>query len=266
MVTIGGQTYDVNGTTPILATFDFSADPIPVNATDLFVQMVYRGNMGDTVGSVPMIEPDAIAVGTVDVSEPTDVFVLDGTDYFLDGHTWYTPAQAQSIVPPGTDVSSSPFAKIQVCIDGHLVLAKGDGVNQTTFVPPTDSVRFAGLFDTTAYHYPLVAANYWENNALQPRFVLRDPYALPIRTAQAAFENDPGNGTGNGAGAYAPDRLVYARGEVLGFYTLNVIKYYFPDGTGTVFPLYPLPAGSNGYLPLQADAVYLNNPNASVCM
>ena len=27
--------------------FDFSADPIPVNATDLFVQLVYRGQLGD---------------------------------------------------------------------------------------------------------------------------------------------------------------------------------------------------------------------------
>lgn len=54
--------------------FDFSADPIPVNATDLFIQVVYRGQLGD--------EPDGMAVGTYDVREPTFVGVYNSTDYF----------------------------------------------------------------------------------------------------------------------------------------------------------------------------------------
>ena len=58
--------------------FDFSADPIPVNATDLFIQVVYRGPMGDANGQ----EPDAIAVGTLDVREPTFAAFWNNTDYF----------------------------------------------------------------------------------------------------------------------------------------------------------------------------------------
>ena len=60
------------------AHFDFSSDPIPVNATDLFVQIVYRGSMGDANGQ----EPDAIAVGTLDVREPTFATFWNNTDYF----------------------------------------------------------------------------------------------------------------------------------------------------------------------------------------
>ena len=60
------------------AHFDFSADPIPVNATDLFIQVVYRGPMGDANGQ----EPDAIAVGTLDVREPTFAAFWNNTDYF----------------------------------------------------------------------------------------------------------------------------------------------------------------------------------------
>jgi hypothetical protein len=58
--------------------FDFSADPIPVNATDLFIQVIYRGPMGDANGQ----EPDAIAVGTLDVHEPTFAAFWNNTDYF----------------------------------------------------------------------------------------------------------------------------------------------------------------------------------------
>jgi len=67
--------------------FDFSADPIPVNATDLFIQVVYRGPMGDaTLGQ----EQDAIAVGTLDVREPTFAAFWNNTDYWWSGNfnTW----------------------------------------------------------------------------------------------------------------------------------------------------------------------------------
>ncbi|MGH8042947.1 MAG: hypothetical protein ACREPN_13005 [Rudaea sp.] len=60
------------------ARFDFSADPIPVNATDLFIQVVYRGPMGDANG----LEPDGLALGTLDVREPTFVAFWNNTDYF----------------------------------------------------------------------------------------------------------------------------------------------------------------------------------------
>jgi hypothetical protein len=69
------------------AHFDFSSDPIPVNATDLFVQVIYRGPMGDaTLGQ----ELDAIAIGTLDVREPTFAAFWNNTDYFWNANfnTW----------------------------------------------------------------------------------------------------------------------------------------------------------------------------------
>jgi len=60
--------------------FDFSADPIPVNATDLFIQVVYRGQLGE--------EPDGIAVGRLDVREPTFIAAYNGTDYRWTGSVW----------------------------------------------------------------------------------------------------------------------------------------------------------------------------------
>jgi len=68
----GGQ--GSGGPAAIDKVFDFSADPIPVNASDLFVQVVYRGQLGD--------EPDGIAVGTYDVREPTFIGIFNNTDYY----------------------------------------------------------------------------------------------------------------------------------------------------------------------------------------
>lgn len=59
---------------PVEKVFDFSADPIPVNATDLFIQVVYRGALGE--------EPDSIALGSYDLREPAFVGIWNNTDYY----------------------------------------------------------------------------------------------------------------------------------------------------------------------------------------
>ncbi len=54
-------------------TFTFST-PIPFDATDLYLQVVFRGTLG--------AEEHSVAVGTVDISEPTFFSLLNGTDVF----------------------------------------------------------------------------------------------------------------------------------------------------------------------------------------
>lgn len=55
--------------------FDFSAEPIPVNATDLRIQVVFEGALG--------AETDhGVAVGMQDISEPTYFISRNTTDYF----------------------------------------------------------------------------------------------------------------------------------------------------------------------------------------
>jgi len=65
-------------------TFDFINDPIPINATDLILQVVYRGTLGD--------EAESVALGMLDVREPTIMTFWENTDYFLDTTTppWRT--------------------------------------------------------------------------------------------------------------------------------------------------------------------------------
>jgi len=62
--------------------FDFAADPIPANATDLFIQVVYRGPLGS--------EASSVAVGNFDVREPTFAAFWNNTDYWWNGTSWFS--------------------------------------------------------------------------------------------------------------------------------------------------------------------------------
>jgi hypothetical protein len=65
----------LDSVTPTQFEFDFSAEPIPINAADLHIQVVFRGDLGAEAGS-------AIAVGMQDISEPTYITVRNSTDYY----------------------------------------------------------------------------------------------------------------------------------------------------------------------------------------
>jgi len=68
--------------------FDFSSQPIPVNARDLRIQVVYTGQLG--------AEADGIAFGGRDISEPTHVVVYNNSDYYAVDGKFYTPSQIRS--------------------------------------------------------------------------------------------------------------------------------------------------------------------------
>ncbi len=100
------------GGTLVDKVFDFSAEPIPVNATDLFIQVVYRGQLGD--------EPDGIAVGLLDVREPTFVTGYNGTDHRWTGTIWTpgVPSTTTRVVDRVSICSGSPSNIIYSLIPG----------------------------------------------------------------------------------------------------------------------------------------------------
>lgn len=54
-------------------SFDFSKDPVPFSASDLYLQVVFQGQLGE--------EMDGVAVGSVDLFEPTFITFNDDNDY-----------------------------------------------------------------------------------------------------------------------------------------------------------------------------------------
>lgn len=113
--------------------FDFAADPIPVNATDLFIQVVYRGPLG--------AEPDGIALGTYDAREPMFALYWNNTDYYNANGSW---------LGSGAGVFRKGVKDFQFCAGAgtdRVVLARR--INATTgqpamsFPEPAEFMRFA---------------------------------------------------------------------------------------------------------------------------
>ncbi|MCW9057263.1 MAG: hypothetical protein OQL11_00085 [Gammaproteobacteria bacterium] len=63
--------------------FDFSTTPIPVNATSVVLQVVYRGELGP--------ESDAVVVASREISAPTTFLFMNSTDYFMLDGVFYRP-------------------------------------------------------------------------------------------------------------------------------------------------------------------------------
>ncbi|CAH1194090.1 conserved exported hypothetical protein [Candidatus Nitrotoga sp. BS] len=108
------QTGVTLGNSPTQFTFDFSEHPIPKNATDLYIQAVYRGQLGS--------EADAVVVATKDISEPTYFSYHNDSDYIqIAGHV-YTRPQVNAnpgllalVKPTNCVIASSPPTLAPIC-------------------------------------------------------------------------------------------------------------------------------------------------------
>ena len=88
-------------------TFEFDQE-LPINATDVKLQVVYRGVLGS--------EADAVVVETVDISEPTFLSYLNASDYIHIGNGLYTRDQINAATPAGAALRSQ--IQPPSCIDG----------------------------------------------------------------------------------------------------------------------------------------------------
>lgn len=129
-----------NTTTSTPITFDFSADPIPINATDLVIQVVYRGPVGEEV--------DGIALGTIDVREPTYLTLWNNTDYAGCNGQWVTnplPAGCTSIGTTQRDIGTA-----RLCIGTQLLYTRlSNGGNGN--IQLGHYVRLAALLDNQTH-------------------------------------------------------------------------------------------------------------------
>lgn len=65
-------------------SFNFSGDPVPVNATDLILRVVYRGHLGAE-------QQVGLAVGVLDVKEPSYFGLINAMDYAWWNGKWWRP-------------------------------------------------------------------------------------------------------------------------------------------------------------------------------
>jgi hypothetical protein len=76
-------------------TFDLSQMPIPLYATDLYLQVIYRGKLG--------AEVEALAVGLKDISEPTPMDIFGNTDFICLNNLWFFAGSPEAIAQVDRD-------------------------------------------------------------------------------------------------------------------------------------------------------------------
>jgi hypothetical protein len=104
---------ELNNSSAQPVSFDFSEDPIPINATDLILQVVYRGQLG--------AETDGIAVGSIDVKEPSYLTYWNNSDYGGCNGQWFA-----STLPAGCGGLGVTFAvpnPSNLCLGSQLLLS-----------------------------------------------------------------------------------------------------------------------------------------------
>jgi hypothetical protein len=175
-----------------LLEFDFSNDPIPVNATDLTLQVAYRGQIG--------FETDGIAVGSMDVSEPNYFTQWNNTDWYFDYGVWKNPDQVTDAPP----FPAGPETTMAICFASQRVALLNDNQN----LPVHEFSRIAFI---SGYRDAIMSADSTINGQ-PPNFIVYDG-SLPLAKRQADRHNVyPGHGT------FDPDPMTYfGRGTTLGY-------------------------------------------------
>lgn len=91
----------LSSTTPQGFTFDFSSNPIPVDITDLYLQVVFNGRIGS--------EDNAVAMGIKDISEPTPIDLFNDTDRACLYLSWYDAGSPEAIDLVDTNDNGIPW-------------------------------------------------------------------------------------------------------------------------------------------------------------
>jgi hypothetical protein len=133
-------------------------EPIPFDATDLIIQVLYEGTVGT--------EQNSFAIGAVDVSEPTYFTVMNGTDTFAlnpGGFQYYTDIIAGIADPPfsivdidGNDAyNSPPDVNVRGCEASQEILINNKKVADTT-LPEGRFSRIALLVGASSFRADVV--------------------------------------------------------------------------------------------------------------
>jgi hypothetical protein len=210
---------NLNGASSTPVTFDFSNDPIPINATDLFIQVVYRGQLGN--------EKDGIAVGMIDVREPSYVTLWNNSDYAGCNGAWATGNGNGCTFTNGI---GKGINSAYICIGGQSVYSRfNTGGNGNIFLGKY--VRLAALLDNQSH---TTKASLNVGTEMAAVYIHK---TIAGQTRQDSVENETVQSP------YVPDAMFIKRGMIGSF---RPIPFYMIIGAD------PQPANDTGALDVGA--------------
>jgi len=139
--------------TPAELTFDPGQNTlIPVNATDVFLLIVYKGKLGE--------EDVSVAVGFKDISEPTPVDLFNNMDKICLNGSWYTAGSPKAIAQVDTDQDGNadewdvfPHATR----DAYLKISS---VGNPVYASPSDYTFFVPLISPGELYRAFILSDY----------------------------------------------------------------------------------------------------------
>jgi hypothetical protein len=121
-------------------TFDLSQNPVPDRATDVYLQVVFKGKLGN--------EEDAVAVGFKDISEPTAYDIINNMNRICVEGEWIAAgAEAKEIL--GADYATHRMVNVYMAFSSqeasptHFAMVIPE-------IPPGSTTRTFFLSDETA--------------------------------------------------------------------------------------------------------------------
>ena len=154
--------------------FDLSENPIPLWATDLTLQLVYKGRMGYEENGSFVGEEDGVAVGFLDISEPTpfdiinckDVVCINGevVDAGGDAAVSVTTTEGQ-LVSEIIDVYPDKMVNGIIKFSSWGAVVEATGTNYNVSYPLVSPGHYARVFVLTDNYSKFSAANFktfWE--------------------------------------------------------------------------------------------------------
>ncbi|MBE0427112.1 MAG: hypothetical protein IBX72_10780 [Nitrospirae bacterium] len=174
---------------PVSLTFDLSQNPIPLYAIDVYLQVVYKGSLGN--------EDGVVSVGFKDISEPTPVDLFNDMDRICLNGIFYVAGSPEAIAQ--VDTNNNGIA------DEWDVYAH-DAKDIYLRFSPASKPRYAS---TTEYnfHIPSLTAG----NFLRAFFILTD-YQFNYSSYNIYVKKDP------------EDPWIHSPLPVIGLYSGKAIK------------------------------------------
>jgi hypothetical protein len=191
-ITVSDPKKDVTldaGVDATLFVFDFAA-PVPIDAVDVYLQVVFRGVLGS--------EQDAVVVVTKDISEPTHFTLLNVTDYLVCyNDTWYYKNEDGTLptaIPQqfASVFQAQPYSAARFAFGTNAGAVAAGSLTKPLVVvenlAPGEFVRFAILTEPGVVYNDEIAGYY---SPVPPPYKLHVPETNQITVLGSDLPEDP---------------------------------------------------------------------------
>ncbi|MDA8242413.1 MAG: hypothetical protein M0Z67_18840 [Nitrospiraceae bacterium] len=217
--------------TPTELNFDLGQSGIPLWATDVYIQVVFKGTLGS--------EDNAVAVGFKDISEPTPMDIFSNTDMICINSSWFVAGSAEAIAQVDANHNGVADYPGEADVYGHdpkdiyMLFSPYSETSYRIASPTLYDFKFSDiaagtharpLYILSDYQFDLVNYEHWINRDAADQWPISDMLYLFINYAikrQSDYSED-----GALCGGAPPCFVPYYPGESTSFPAWEITNFY----------------------------------------